>query len=155
MEGLYCERTLYRRQRAQARIRALELLHDEPICGVAETRAAVSFQIRSIETQRAHTRDEMFGELAGAMARNDLGQNLLLHKTPRPIARSAFFLSEKLFDAVVVQRGQIKESARHGRSLTITQRKHNASSMRPVTQRSAQCSTAPISLLANLRLSRL
>src|SRR6185437_6501941 len=38
------------------------------------------------------------------MARNDLGQNFLPHETPRPIAHCAFFVGEKLFDAVIIQR---------------------------------------------------
>jgi hypothetical protein len=38
------------------------------------------------------------------MAGNDLRQNFLLHKTPGTIARCAFFIREKLFDAIEIQR---------------------------------------------------
>ena len=37
------------------------------------------------------------------MARNDLGQDLLLHKKPGPIARCALLIREKFFDAVIIQ----------------------------------------------------
>ena len=38
------------------------------------------------------------------MARNDLRQDFLLHETPGTIPRCAFFICEKLFDAIVIQR---------------------------------------------------
>jgi hypothetical protein len=71
---------------------------------VANASTPVLFQIRRVKAKRTHPWDEMFWEFRRAMARDDLGQNFLLHKTPRPIARSAFFVREKFFDAVVIQR---------------------------------------------------
>jgi hypothetical protein len=38
------------------------------------------------------------------MTRNDLRQNFLLYKTPGTIPSGAFFIREKLFDAIEIQR---------------------------------------------------
>jgi hypothetical protein len=38
------------------------------------------------------------------MARNDLGQNFLLHKLRRSVADRALFIRQKFFDFVVVER---------------------------------------------------
>jgi hypothetical protein len=45
----------------------------------------------------------MFREFARAMARNDFGQDFLLHKTPRPITRCPLLICEKFFDIVVIE----------------------------------------------------
>src|SRR5207247_2706742 len=126
MDCLYRERALNRCQRAQARVGAFELLHDEAVRRVTKARAAVLFQIWRVKTQSSHPRNEMFREFARAMARNDLRQDFLLHKTPRSIACCAFLLREKLFGAVIIQRGHARESLSHGRQFndhtTPTQR---------------------------------
>jgi hypothetical protein len=80
-------------------------LHDEAVRGVAKAGTTVFFQIGRVKAQCAHAWDEMFWEFARAMARNDFGHHFLVHKTPGPIARCAFFLREQLFDAVIIQRG--------------------------------------------------
>src|SRR5438105_11422884 len=126
MNPLYGERTLHRRQRAQARIGALELLHDEPVRGVTKARAAVLFQIRSVEAQRAHARRKMLREFARTMARNDLGQDFLLHKTSRLIACCAFLVCEKFFDVVVIERAHLVQWRA---SLATARREHNALSL--------------------------
>ena len=107
MDCLYRERPLHRCQRAQARIGALELLHDEAIRRVAYAGAAVLLQIRSVEAQCAHPRREMFRKLARTMARNDFRQDFLLHKTPRSIARCALLICEQLFNSVVIERSHV------------------------------------------------
>ena len=104
MDRLNCERTLDRRQRAQTGVGPLKLLHNEAVRGVAKASTTVLFQIRRVKAQRTHAWNEIVWEFGRAMARNDLGQNFLLYKTPRPIARCAFLLCEKLFDAVIIQR---------------------------------------------------
>src|SRR5262245_60136342 len=115
MDGLDRKRALYRRQRAQPGVGSFELLHDEAICGVTKPSVAVSFQIGGIKAQRAHARDELFGELAGTMERYDLAHDFLLHKTPRPIASCSFLIREEVLDIVVIQRGHIIESPSHAR----------------------------------------
>ena len=72
----------------------------------------------------------MFRKFSRAMARNDLGQNFLLHKTPRPIACRALFICEKFFDAVIIQRSHYRERLMRA-SLTVARRKHNAATFRP------------------------
>src|SRR6266511_5830017 len=104
VNGVDNKRPLHGRQRAQAGISPFELLHDEAVRGVTKTGATVLFEVRRVKTQRTHTRDEIIWEFGRAMTRNDLGLGFLLDKTPRSIARRAFFLSEKRFDAVVIQR---------------------------------------------------
>src|SRR6266487_4815170 len=104
MDRLNRECTLNRSQRAQTGIGPLKLLHDESVRSVAKAGTTVLFQIRRVKAQRTHARDEVIREFGRAMTRNDLGHSFLLHKTPRPIARYAFFLDEKLFDAVIIQR---------------------------------------------------
>jgi hypothetical protein len=68
----------------------------------------------------------MFRELACTVERNNLTHDFLLDKTPGPIARCAFFLGEKLFNAVIIQRGHASESPSHARQFndhtTQTQR---------------------------------
>ena len=102
MNRLYRECALHRRERAQARVSALELLHDEAVRRVAHAGAAVLLQIRSVEAQRTQLRREMFGEFARTMTRNDLRQDFFLHKIPRSITRRALFVREKVFDAVII-----------------------------------------------------
>src|SRR5439155_26381115 len=65
------------------------------------------FQLRGIESERAHSRREMLRKVPGPMAGNNLLHHLLLHKTPRPIARDAFFIREEVVDDVVIQRGHV------------------------------------------------
>src|SRR5438093_6519507 len=57
----------------------------------------------------------MFRELARTVERNNFTQDFLLDKTPGPIARCAFFFREKLFDAVIVQRGHVVGTRSHAR----------------------------------------
>src|SRR5438128_11921968 len=47
----------------------------------------------------------MFGKPGRPMAGHDLLHRLLLHKSPRPIARRALVIGEESFDGVVIQRG--------------------------------------------------
>ena len=61
-------------------------------------------QIWCVKPQGAHSWSKMFRELARTMARNDLGQDFLVHKTPSPIARRALLIREKFFDVIVIQR---------------------------------------------------
>src|SRR5438034_10462110 len=110
MDRLYGERALHRGQRTQARVSTFKLLHDKPVRCVAKARAAVCSQVRSVKAQRAHPRNEMLRKLVRAMTENDLRQDFLLHKTPRPISRRAFFFCEKLFDAIIIQRGYASKS---------------------------------------------
>src|SRR6266542_3044618 len=126
MDCLDRKRALHRRQRAQTRISAFELLHDEPVRGVAHARASMLVQIRSVKAQRTHARDQMLRKFPRAMTRNDFGQNFLLHKTARPIARRALFICQKPFDAVVIERSYVGGSRGHSRQFndrtTQTQR---------------------------------
>src|SRR2546423_8625586 len=57
----------------------------------------------------------MFRELACTVKRDNLTHDFLLNKTPGPIARCAFFLREKLFDAVIIQRGHVVGTRSHAR----------------------------------------
>src|SRR6266480_1973515 len=57
----------------------------------------------------------MFRELACTVKRDNLTHDFLLDKTPGPIARCAFFLREKLFDAVIIQRGHVVGTRSHAR----------------------------------------
>src|SRR5438094_1626820 len=57
----------------------------------------------------------MFRELARTVKRDNLTHDFLLDKTPGPIARCAFFLCEKLFDAVIIQRGDVVGTRSHAR----------------------------------------
>src|SRR5439155_6803391 len=107
-------------------------LHDQAVRRVAKPGAAVLFQIRSIEPQLTHTRREMFRELARAMTWNDLGQHFLLHKAPRPIARSAFLVREKLLNAVVIQRSHVVRVAVMPACVASVRRDHHARSLWPM-----------------------
>jgi hypothetical protein len=68
------------------------------------------------------------------MERNDLAQDFLLHKMPRPITSCAFVVREKIFDAVVIQRGHVVRVPVMRASLPVARREHNAPPLRP-TQR--------------------
>src|SRR5436190_6860056 len=115
MNGVYDQRALHRRQRPQTRIGTFEFLHNEAVCRVAKTSAAVSFQIRRIKAQHTHARYQMFRELARTVKRDNLTHDFLLDKTPGPIARGAFFVREKLFNAVIIQRGHVVGTRSHAR----------------------------------------
>ena len=103
MDRLDRERALHRRERTQARVRALQFLHDKAVSRVAHACAAVFFEIRSVKAETAHARDQMFREPGRAMTRNDLGQDFLLHKVQRPVARCALFIRQKLFNAIIIE----------------------------------------------------
>src|SRR6476646_2889645 len=49
----------------------------------------------------------MLRKLGRAMTGYDLLHHLLLHKSPRPIARRALLIRKELFDCVVIQRGHV------------------------------------------------
>src|SRR6266536_5020068 len=55
----------------------------------------------------------MFRELARTVKRDNLTHDFLLDKTPGRIARCAFFLREKLFDTVIIQRGHVVGTRSH------------------------------------------
>src|SRR2546430_7617187 len=57
----------------------------------------------------------MFRELACTVKRDNLTHDFLLDKTPGPIARGAFFVREKLFNAVIIQRGHVVGTRSHAR----------------------------------------
>ena len=65
------------------------------------------FQLGRIESERAHSRNEMLRKFPRPMAGHDLLHDLLLYKSPRPIAHGAFFGSEEFFYRVVIQRGHV------------------------------------------------
>src|SRR3954463_1387659 len=104
MDRLNCERALHRRQRADTGVGAFQFLHDKAIRRVAHRSAAMLFEVWRVKAQRAHARNKMVWESAGAMARNDLGQDFLLHKLRGPIAYRSLFIGEKFFDFVVIER---------------------------------------------------
>src|SRR2546423_11979240 len=49
----------------------------------------------------------MLRKLGGTMTGHDFLHHLLLHKSPRPIARHALLIRKKLFNGVVIQRGHV------------------------------------------------
>src|SRR5437588_11413213 len=125
MDGLNRERTLHRRKRAQAGVGTLQFLHDETVCRVAQPGTDMLVKIWRVKTQRAHPRNKMFRKLRSAMTGNDLRQNFLLHELPRPVARGALLLRQKLFDVVVVERTHIVRHDRMDASLTVASAKLN------------------------------
>ena len=58
--------TLHRRQRAQAAVAALELLHDQAVGDVVHARAAVALQIGAEDAELGHARNELTRELFAA-----------------------------------------------------------------------------------------
>ena len=69
--------------------------------------ASVRVEVWSVKPQRAHARDEMVRKFGGTMARNDFGQDFLLHKLRRPVADRSFLSRQKFFDFVVIERVHI------------------------------------------------
>jgi hypothetical protein len=67
----------------------------------------------------------MVGKFGGAMARNDLGQDLLLHKLPRPIAAGTLLVGEKFFDFVVIERVHFVPIWLMRASLAVALREYN------------------------------
>src|SRR4029434_1393821 len=105
MNRLNRERALDRCQRTHARVGPFKLLHDESIRSVTQPRTAVFCEIRSTKAQRAPDMCARCGDLTRAMAGHDLTHDLLLHKTPRPVACRAFIVRKEFFDCVVIERG--------------------------------------------------
>src|ERR1051325_9535730 len=104
MDRLNCERALYRGQRTNTRVGAFQFLHDQSIRRVAYACAAMLFQVWRIKALCADTRNQIVGTFGGTMTGNDLRQNFPLHKLSRPAGSSAFFIGEKFFDFVIIER---------------------------------------------------
>ena len=104
MDRLNCERALHRRQRADAGVGAFQFLHDQAIRCVAYACASVLFEVWRVKAQRAHARNQMVRKFGGTMARNDFGQDFLLHKLRCPVAYRSLLIRQKFFDFVVIER---------------------------------------------------
>ena len=124
---IYGESALDRCHGTKSRVRSFQFLHDQAVGGVAQPSASVFFQEWCIEAQLAHARREMFWKFSRPMARHDLRQSFLLHKTSCPIPRGALLLREKFFDGVVIQRGHVMRFHECAKSNGHATRKQRAS----------------------------
>src|SRR5207249_11609914 len=107
------EAALHRGARAQPRVAALELLHDEPVGDVAEPGAAVALEGGAEDAQLAELGDQRDRKRAGAMMLGDDRDELRLDPVAHGVADHPLVLGQERFDAVVVHAPELL----HGRPL--------------------------------------
>ena len=103
VDRIHHERTLHRRERANARVAALELLHDQSVRDVVESRAAVLLgQVRAEHAERRHLGNELLRESAVDVALADDRKHLVVDELADAVANSALFFGEHAVDVVEV-----------------------------------------------------
>ena len=99
VDGIHHERALHRRERADAGVAALELLHDEPVADVVQPRAAVFLgEVRAEHAELGHRRDELLRESALDVLLADDREDLFVDEAADGVADRALFFGERGVD---------------------------------------------------------
>jgi hypothetical protein len=101
-DGIHHERALDRDEAAQAGIRALDFLHDEPVFDVAHAGASVTLEIGAEKTERRHFGDEFAGEAGVAESVADQREGALIGEAPGCLPDHEFLRGELRIDQKVV-----------------------------------------------------
>ena len=113
VDRIHHQRALHRRERADAGVAALELLHDEAVRDVVEPGAAVLLgQVGAEHAELGHLRDQLLREASLDVALADDRQHVLVDEGADGVADGALFLGEERVEPVEVDAG---ESGPHGR----------------------------------------
>ena len=111
VDGVHHERALHRRERANARVAALELLHDEPVHDVVQPGAAVLLgEIGAEVAVLAHLGDELAREAAVDVGLTDDRQDFFVDEGADGVADGAFLFGEGGVDVeqVAVARAELR-----------------------------------------------
>ena len=102
VDRVHDEPALHGGEGAQARVAALQFLHDEPVGDVVEARAAVTGEGGPEHAHLAEGLGHLEGEGAVAMVLAHHGHELLLHPVADGIPHHPLFLAQQGLDPVVV-----------------------------------------------------
>ena len=112
VDRVHHEPALHRGERAEARVAALQLLHDEPVGHVVEAGAAVPLE-RGAE--HAHLAELGLASSTGNVPSRwcwvTTGRNSRLHPVADGVAHHALLLGEELVEAVVVDAAELLHGA--------------------------------------------
>ncbi len=102
IDGIHHQRALHRNKAPQARIAALNLLHDEAVFHVAHARAAVAFEVGAVKPQLAHFRNQFGRKARIAETIANRRRNALIGEAPRRLPHHQLLLAEKGVDREIV-----------------------------------------------------
>jgi hypothetical protein len=102
MDRVHDEPALNGGEGAEAGVSALELLHDEPVGDVVESRAAIALEGGPEDAHLAERLGDLQGERALSMMGGHDGHELLLHPVADGVPHHPLLLREQGLDAVVV-----------------------------------------------------
>src|ERR1019366_2267689 len=102
VDGVHDQRALHRNETAHAGIRALQLLHDQAVLGMAQAGAAVAFQVGAQKPQFRHLRHNLRRETPVAVAIANQWQYPFLGEPPRGLPHHQLLFTEERVDAEVV-----------------------------------------------------
>jgi hypothetical protein len=113
VDRVHHERALHRRERAQPRVAALELLHHEPVGDVVHARAAVAGQVRAEQSQLGDPGHELHRERpVAADVLLDPRQELARHPVADGVAREPLLVGEQLVDVQEVESREVRHAAK-------------------------------------------
>src|SRR5207244_9989518 len=98
----YMKARLDRRHRAEARVAALELLHDQPVRDVVEPGAPVALERGAEDAEFAELRDQLNRESPRAVVLGDHREELGLHPVADRVTNHSLLFREEVFDLVVI-----------------------------------------------------
>src|SRR5437879_2838493 len=101
---------------AQPGVAALELLHDQAVGDVVQSRAAVPLERRAEDAELAELGDERDRKRAGAMVLGDQRQELGLDPVADRVADHPLFFGQEALDRVVVDAPELLHPYRLRRS---------------------------------------
>ena len=102
VDGVHHQAALDRGRRAQPRVAALQLLHDEAVGHVVEPGAPVALEGGAEDAHLAELRDEADGKRPRPVVLGDDGEELGLHPVANGVAHHPLVLGQERLDAVVV-----------------------------------------------------
>jgi len=111
------ERALHRGKGSQARIRRLELLHDQPVGDVFHPGASVTLEIRAEDSQFGQFRDQIERKALARKMALDVRHHLAPHELTHRIASHPILGTEQFVEVVEVQ---IHQGTGHFRVLKLS-----------------------------------
>ncbi len=115
VDRIHDETRLHGRERAQARVAALELLHDQAVGHVAEAGKVVFLDRRAEQPHLRHLRHEVVGKLLLAIRMLDDRKHFLIDEIAHGLAHHQLLFGEERIDIHVVNAGKIG----HGELLVV------------------------------------
>ncbi len=107
MDGVHDERPLHARERTDAGVAPLELLHREPVAHFRQPRAPVALQVAPEEAELRDLGDELRGERAALPVVGDARQDARVHEGADGALDGALLGREMPFEVEEVGHGPI------------------------------------------------